>query len=185
MALNALITRRTIRQYDPEYIIPKEYVQAIMEAAILSPTSKDIQDIDLLAVTSREKIEKVSKITLDSIDDDGRGKFMKRIENFKVKNPITGDAGCLFCLLRNERATEPEKTLVHEGIFQMAIMVAAREFGLHSMALGCMKQADKASLEKELGITPGSFLIGVVVGKAVDKPFFIDKKRLNKCYYLK
>ena len=183
MALNALITRRTIRQYQPDYKIPTYVLKAIIDAALLSPSGHNVQDIDLLAVTNREKIEQVTKITLDTIEEEGRKKYLKRIKNFKVKNPITGDAGCLVCLLKNERWT-PERIQVHEGIMEMALMVGAREFGLDSMVLGCMKQGDRAAMEKVLGIEPGRLICGVIIGKAVDKPFFIPKKSLAKATYL-
>lgn len=183
MALNALITRRTIRQYDPDYKIPSYVLKAIVEAALLSPTGHDVQDIDLLAVTNRKKIEEVTKITLDTIEEDGRVKYLKRIKNFGVKNPITGDAGCLICLLKNERST-PERTPVHEGIMEMALMVGAREFGLGSMVLGCMKQGDKPAMEKVLGIEPGRLICGVIIGKPAEKQFFIPKKYKCKATYL-
>ncbi|KAH0795182.1 nitroreductase family protein [Histomonas meleagridis] len=184
MALNALITRRTIRQYQKDYIIPEAELKAIVDAALLSPTGLDVQDVDLLVITNRQKIEEATKVTLDTIEEEGRIKFMKRINNFKVQNPITGDAGCLICLLKNERST-PDHTPVHEGIVEMALMIASREFGLQSMVLGCMKHADRSAIEKVLGIEPGRLLCGVVIGKPVEKPFFIPKKFKAKATYLK
>ncbi|KAH0789487.1 nitroreductase family protein [Histomonas meleagridis] len=183
MALNALITRRTIRQYQPDYIIPEAELKAICNAAILSPTGFDSQDIDLLAVTDRKKIDEISKITLDTIGKEGRDSFMKRVDSMKIKNPVTGDAGCLICLLKNERSS-PMHTPVHEGIVEMSIMIAAREFGLQSMVLGCLKGADMRAMEKVLGIESGRLLVGVVIGKPIDKPVFIPKKLKAKISYL-
>ena len=183
MALNALITRRTIRQYQPDYIIPEAELKAICDAAILSPTGFDLQDIDLLAITNRKKIDEISKITMDTIGEEGRNSFLKRADNLKVKNPVTGDAGCLICLLKNERSS-PTQTPVHEGIVEMALMIAAREFGLQSMVLGCLKGADMGAMEKALGIEPGRLLVGVVIGKPIDKPVFIPKKVKAKVSYL-
>ena len=185
MALNALLTRRTIRQYAPDYIIPEVELHAICEAAKLSPTGHNIQDIDLVCVSDRKKVEEVTKITFATLDKEGQKAYLKRIKKFGVKNPISGDAGVLVCLVKNERAKEPQRTLVHEGIIEMGLLIAAREFGYQGMVLGCMKQGDKAAMEKVLGIEPGKLIIGVVLGKPADKVLFHPKKIFSKVTYLK
>ena len=158
--------------------------KVIWDAAILSPTGNDIQDIDLLVVTNNQKIDEISKITLNTIEENSRNKLIKRIHNFNIQNPITGDAGCLICLIKNERSSS-EPTPIHEGIIEMSLMIAAREFGLQSMVLGCMKHTDRESIEKVLGIEPGHFIVGVVIGKPIEKPFFIPKKIKAKVSYIK
>ena len=184
MALHALITRRTIRQYVPNFKIEKPVLKAIIDAALLSPTAHDIQDIDLVAITNKKVIDEISKVTLNTIDEDGRTKFLKRKKFFNIENVITGDASALVCLVKNERATNPMWTNIHEGIIQMALMIGAREFGLQSMALGCTKKADKETIEKIIKVDKGSFLMGVVLGKPIENPFFIERKSLCKARYI-
>ena len=40
--LEILKHRRTIRNYDPDYQIPKEHLDEILNEAQISPTSKDL-----------------------------------------------------------------------------------------------------------------------------------------------
>ena len=58
-ALEALEKRRTIRNYDPDWKIPKEQLDKIMHAAVISPTTCDFQGQDFLVVTNKEKISKI------------------------------------------------------------------------------------------------------------------------------
>ena len=58
-ALEALEKRRTIRNYDPDWKIPKEQLDKIMHAAVISPTACDFQGQDFLVVTNKEKISKI------------------------------------------------------------------------------------------------------------------------------
>ena len=53
-AIEAIERRRTIRQYDPDYVIPKEIMDKIMNAAQLSPTACDFQGQDYIVVTNKE-----------------------------------------------------------------------------------------------------------------------------------
>ena len=47
--LEALKYRRTIRNYDLDYQIPKEQLDEILNAAQIAPTSKDLQEVDFMS----------------------------------------------------------------------------------------------------------------------------------------
>ena len=53
--LDVLKYRRTIRNYDPDYQIPKEQLDEILNAAQISPTSKDLQEIDFIVLRNKDK----------------------------------------------------------------------------------------------------------------------------------
>jgi nitroreductase len=61
MALAALLSRRTVRQYDPFYEIPKDVLRKILEAALASPTAANMQGLDLVVVTNKSVISSTSK----------------------------------------------------------------------------------------------------------------------------
>ena len=60
--LAALERRRTIRNYDPNWQIPKDQMDKIMNAAQLSPTACNFQGQDYIVVTNKEKLAKLEKI---------------------------------------------------------------------------------------------------------------------------
>ena len=55
--LEILKHRRTIRNYDPDYQIPQEHLDEILNAAQISPTSKDLQEVDFIVLRNKEKIK--------------------------------------------------------------------------------------------------------------------------------
>ena len=79
--LEALERRRTIRQYDPDWQIPKDQMDKIMHAAQLSPTACNYQGQDYIVVTNKEKLAQMEKIVIDSLPEDNFKKhFVQRKE---------------------------------------------------------------------------------------------------------
>ena len=66
-ALEAIERRRTVRNYDPNYQIPKEIMDKIMNAAQLSPTACDYQGQDYIVITNKEMLDKIEKVTLEGL----------------------------------------------------------------------------------------------------------------------
>ena len=54
--LEALNTRRSVRNFDPSFVIPKEDLDKIIKAALNSPSAINLQEHDLIVVTNKEKI---------------------------------------------------------------------------------------------------------------------------------
>ncbi|MFM8659202.1 MAG: nitroreductase family protein, partial [Candidatus Nitrosotenuis sp.] len=50
----AIESRRAIKNFDPNYTIPKQEIDKILSAAILSPTSYNIQNWRFVTVTNKE-----------------------------------------------------------------------------------------------------------------------------------
>ena len=67
--LEALKHRRTIRNYDPDYEIPKEQLDEIINAAQISPTSKDLQEVDFIVLRNKTKIDEIEKIILNEFPE--------------------------------------------------------------------------------------------------------------------
>ena len=53
-ALEALEKRRTIRNYDPDWKIPKEQLDKIMHEAVIFPTTNDFQQQDFLLFQTKK-----------------------------------------------------------------------------------------------------------------------------------
>lgn len=178
--LEALKTRRTIRQYNDTYAIPKEILQEIVDAGLDSPTARDLQAINLVVVTNREKIDEITKVSYDSWPEERQKVFDARIDDLGIKNTISGDASCIVFLIQDKEKANPLFIGVDAGIMTMAMMTAARRFDLHTMCLGCLLWGDKAGVEKKLGVPDDSLIMALAIGKARDGPIVIrDKTR--KC----
>ena len=92
--------RRTVRNYDPNWQIPKEQLDKIMHAAQLSPTACNFQGQDFIVVTNKEKLAQLEKIVLECLpEDDFKKHFVERRERHKVKNVVTCDAPCVVLIV--------------------------------------------------------------------------------------
>lgn len=178
--LDALATRRTIRQYDPTYKIPKDVLDKLVAVGLDSPTARDAQGIDLVVVTNLEKIDELTKISFDSWDEERKKGWNERVETYGVKNVVSCDAPCLIFFVNNGNAV-PHFLGVDAGIMTMAIMAACREFDLHSMCIGAMTWGNKAGVEKALGVPEGSLVMVLAIGKARDCELILKKKE-RKCH---
>ena len=160
--------RRTIRQYE-ETQIPKADLQKIVDATLRAPTAMNVEDINIIVVTNKSKIEEISKISMDSFSPEIKANFEKRIESLGVKDTITCDAPCVMYFYTNERKSEAFSFL-HCGLQLMSAMVAAKDLGYDTMTLGVYRRGDVTKIEAALDIPSGSFIIGLAVGKAKPNP---------------
>ncbi|KAH0793994.1 nitroreductase family protein [Histomonas meleagridis] len=182
--LQAIETRRTVRQYQADYTIPKEDLQKIVDIALSSPTGMNAQGIDLVVCTNRAKIDEATMITFHSWDEAKQARWNNRKQDYGVKNVVSCDASCIVFLVKNERA-DPNYVEIDAGIMSMAIMEATRHFGLQTMCLGALLWGDKAGLEKCLGIEEGKMVMAVAIGKPIEGELkLIDKKQLCKATYI-
>ena len=177
--LEALQSRRTVRQYDRNYSIPKDVLNKLVDIALESPTARDAQGIDLVVVTNREKIDELTKISYDSWDEDRKKGWAERVETYGVKNVVSCDAPCLFFLVANDHCI-PSYLGIDGGIMLMSIMAGCREFGLQSMCIGAMTWGDKAGVERALGVKEGSLVMILAVGKPVEGELKLKQKE-RKC----
>jgi nitroreductase len=167
-AIEALERRRTVRQYDPDYEIPKDIMDKIMNAAQLSPTGCDVQCQDYIVVTNKEKLAKLETIILECLpENDFKKHFVERRERHGVKNVVTCDAPCVVLVVKNERANE-DWIKMDAGIASMAIMTAAQNFGIESMCFGVIAlKTTQDKCEEIFGLKKGSLLVGIALGKPI------------------
>lgn len=183
--LDALETRRTIRNYDPDYAIPQETLDKILNAARLAPTACDFQEIDFIVVRNKEKLDKCRDVVLEAMpDSDMKKHFIDRTKNHGVKNQVTCDAPVMILFVRNERGLDLWAG-IDAGIASMAVMTACKHFGLDSMCLGIVATQDtQAKCEEFFGLKKGSLLLGTCIGKALGEQKLKEKVLRNKVTYM-
>ena len=178
-ALEALNTRRSVRNFEPSFVIPKEDLDKIISAALNSPSAINLQDHDLIVITNKEKIAEIDKIVFPICSPQFQEKFKKRQEEFGTINPVTYDCSALVLIVENERAQEKWGNL-DAGIISMGLMIAAEALGYNSVTLGiiAMPEVEKLfGLEKKL-------VLGVAIGKAKKKVNIHPKENLRKVKYI-
>ena len=178
--LEALKHRRTIRNYDPDYQIPQEQLNEILNAAQIAPTSKDLQEVDFIVLRNKQKLDQIEELILKEFPEDIRQKFLDRRKQYGVKNVITCDAPVVVLLIRNERK---EKFVdVDGGIAAMSIIMAAQHFNIESMCLGIITRFPK--VEEILGLEKNSLILGVALGKIKGEPIVKEKTIKSKISYM-
>ena len=183
--LEAIKSRRTVRQYDPTYTIPDDILQQLIDIALDSPTGRNLQGIDLLVVTNRAKIDEATMITFNSWDESARERWNHRKEQYGVKNVVSCDAPAIFFFVKNENADD-QFVQIDVGIMVESLMAAARHFDYHSMCIGALLWGNKAGLEKCLGIPEGKLLMALAIGKSsTPNPIVSEKTRKCKATILK
>ena len=183
--LEALERRRTIRNYDPDWQIPKEQMDKILHAAQVSPTACDFQGQDYIVVTNKEKLASLEKIIIESLPENNFKKhFVERKERHGVKNVVTCDSPCIILIVKNERADE-NWIKIDSGIASMSIMMAAQNFGIESMCLGVVAMdCTQAKCEELFGLKKGSLVLGVALGKPKGEIKLRERKIKNKVSYI-
>ena len=178
-ALEALKTRRSVRNFEPTFVIPKEDLDKIISAALNSPSAVNMQEHDLIVITNKEKIAQIDKLVFPLCPPQFQERFKKRQEEFGTINPVTYDCSALILIVENERAQEKWAN-IDAGILSMGIMIAAEGLGYHSVTLGivAMPEVEKLfGLEKKL-------VLGVAIGKSKKKVNIHPKETLRKVKYI-
>jgi nitroreductase len=177
MALAILAARHTVRAYDASYAIPRDTLDQILHAALISPTARNQQEIDLITIANRQKLEDISNTIVAGWPADLRTSRTERVTKSGVKNILTCDASALIFLVRNERAAGP-MVPIDAGIIVMSIAVAAKSLDLDTMILGLVAAGDKAKTEAALGVPAGSLEIAIAVGKAQPNAEVLTNKQI-------
>jgi nitroreductase len=177
--IEALKTRRTVRQYDATYTIPRDHLERLIDAALNAPTGGDLQELDILVLADRAKIDAATKISFDSWPVATTDRWNGRHAQYGVANVVSCDASAIFFFVANERAATVPFSDIDAGIQAMAVMAAARGFGCHTKCLGALQWGNKARLEAFLGIPEGRMAMALAVGEPKDRPLVLpDKQRL-------
>ena len=179
LAVDALNHRRSIRNFDPSFVIPKEDLDKIIKASLNSPSAVNYQEHDLIVMTNKEKIAEIDKVCFPIVPQKFQEKFKMRQKEFGTINPITYDCSALILIVENERAEE-KWSQVDAGILSMGIMIAAEGLGYGSVALGIIARPE---IEKLLGIEK-KLILGVAIGKPKEKVNVHPKENLRKVKYI-
>lgn len=161
--IEAIEKRRTYRLYDQNWTCPKEDLEAIVNAALKSPSACNRQCLDVIAITNREKIDRICEATLRTVKPSAKKALLNRRDE-GCKNVITCDAPVMFLLVKNDRA-QPMFLDIDGGIMTESIMLTATKFGYGTMCVGIFRQAD---LTEEIGAKPGEVVMGICMGKVAE-----------------
>ena len=179
MALAALKRRRTIRNFDPEFVIPKEQLEEIMNAGTIAPTGMNTQDVDYICITNKDKIKAISKTAYEGFPKEVKASFDVRKGKYSVKDVVMCDCSAVVLAVKNERGSE--YSAVDAGLGIMSIITAAQEFGIDSMCLGCIVSP---KVEELLNLQKGSLVLGLALGKVRGKPIVDKKEIVSKVTYI-
>lgn len=169
--------RRACRAFTDE-AIPREDLEKIVHAGLITPTAMNQQDIDILVVTDKEKLQVAGDKTLGVLPPETLARFEKRRKDLGVKNPITYDAPAFFLLHINERKYEG-MSMFHAGSMTMSIVLAAKKLGYDSVIVGIIS-ANYGDWEETFNLKKGSLCIGISVGKRRPDVTFLPKEILCK-----
>jgi nitroreductase len=167
MSLPILTERRSVRQYQKSKPVPKNVVQSILDIAVLSPTGKNIEGLDIVALNNYDKLKTIFDGLYESYPPQIQGFLNERKTSLKVDSPATGDAPLVFFIYKNERY-EDHLGQIDAGILTLAIVAAARSQGLETLILGVVQAGNKSEIEKAIAIPENSLIIGVAAGYPVD-----------------
>ncbi|EAY14310.1 nitroreductase family protein [Trichomonas vaginalis G3] len=166
--------RRTIRHYDQNWVCPKEHLEAIVNAALKSPTACNRQSIDLLVITNKEVLDKIGEVGLNTLKK-GTKEHMEERKHEGYKNVFTCDAPVLFLLVKNDRVN-PLYTDVDAGIMCESIMLTAASYGYGTMCIGVLRATD---LYEAVGIHKEDLAMAVCMGKIEDG--YVPPEKPIKC----
>lgn len=177
--LSSIEARRTIRDYDHSFVIPKEHIEAIANHALMAPSACGFQGCDVYVVQNKEILKKIEEKSLESLPERAVPYFTERREKLGVENCVTCDCQAFFMVVKNERADE-RYVYVDAGIMAESIMLAAVSLGYVTMPVGAVMYSD---LSDTLPVKKGDIIMAVAVAKGVEHPYIPEKPIRAKVHY--
>lgn len=169
--------RRACRAFTNDKI-PREDLEKIVHAGLITPTAMNQQDIDILVIQNQEKLQAAGDKTLSKLAPEQLARFEQRRKDLGVKNPITYDAPAFFLLHINERKFQ-NYSMFHAGSVAMSVVLAAKTLGYDSVMVGIIL-TNGGDWEEAFGLEKGSLCVGIAVGKARPGITFPPKEILCK-----
>lgn len=177
--MEILHNRHTVRNYDPNYEIPKEQLESILDAARVAPSYMNMQDIDFIVVNNRKTLQKITDAAESSWDEGIKGHILSMKEQFKVENVLTCDAPTVVFLVKNNNPSP--KVDVDGGLVAMSICVAAADVGLSTMVMALPICEPVAKI---IGTELEKMVICVAIGKARPDAHVTKRTRNNVIRYI-
>ncbi len=152
-ALQALTSRRSVRQYKPDPV-PRETIEAIVDAGRLAPTARNVQPCEFVVVT-----DVAMRAALAQINEYGK---------FITQAPV-----CIIVL------SKPTKYYLEDGSAAATNMLnAAAALGLGSCWVAGDKKPYAARIVEMIGAPPDMRLVAQVVVGYSDEVSTIRKRTL-------
>lgn len=177
--LEAIRSRRAIRKYKDKDLTG-EQIDALVKAALLSPSALNEQPWHITVLTNRDIILEWEKTIVQHFVDTNNHRFIEH--NKSRNNKIFYDAPVVFVIsMRENKAMDV-------GIMAQSIAIAAKGMGLDSVILGLPKVAFEARYEgkwsRKLGF-PQDYVYGISVAVGYgDEPGRNREPDMDKVSYL-
>ena len=176
--LKTIIARRAIKHYDPNFVIPKQDIHKLLEYAILSPTSFNMQHWRFVVVEDKKIREEIRKAAFDQPHVSEASLLFVMCANLKAwhENPerYWKDAPeevqkMILPMIENFYKGKPQlerdEAIRSIGIAAQTIMLTAKSIGYDSCP---MIGFDPQKVAKIINL-PKDHIIGmlIAVGKAI------------------
>ncbi|MBE3102425.1 MAG: nitroreductase family protein [Firmicutes bacterium] len=179
--LEAIYNRSSIRGYRATPV-SKEQLEALVNAALASPTARNLQKLYFSFVTDQEMINELELATYDYFVEMKDENTLKLLDSRNKK--IIYDAP-LFVAISNEK--ENNFGRIDAGIAVQSMAIAAKSLGLDSVILGFpgMAFASKRGdyFREKLRFPEGyDYIIGIAIGTAAVAKAPHEKDRSKVVY---
>lgn len=163
--LDAIKSRRSIRKYDPNAVVPREHITQMLEAAMMAPSACNTRPWEFIVVESGEIKEKI----------------MKAMPYTQML--ATAPAAIVICGRPDLQEHICEGFWPQDcGAAAQNILLAAKELGYGTCWCGCYPLAQRvADMQKVLDVSSIPFAV-IAVGKAGETPDargFLDETRVK------
>lgn len=156
--INTIMARRSIRAYKPEPV-DRAVMDKILKAAINCPNAMNAQPWEIRVVDNPEFIEGTTKIYVEKMKNDPRG---ARMIDSTFVNMYRNAPTVVFIAINDGRFSP-----IDCGILSATMMLAAKSYGIGSVALGgpveFFKSAEVAEYYAKLNI-PETHHLALVLG---------------------
>ncbi|GAB6258558.1 MULTISPECIES: nitroreductase family protein [Peribacillus] len=152
--------RRSVRQYDPEYVMTEEEIREILEIAIQAPSSSNLQPWRFLVIQDKQTQQELLPIANNQqqiVDASAVIAVLADIEGYKNAERIYGELvnkgimkneikePYVASILHNYGNFSAEKALsvamIDGGLVSMQIMLAAKAKGYDTVPMGGFDEA--------------------------------------------
>ena len=168
-AMQTLLTRRSIRKFKPD-MLPRETIDAIIEAGLYAPSGMNTQNTVIVAITDREIRDRLSRANASVMGAE--------------RDPFYGAPVVLVVLAEKSRRTH-----VHDGSLVMGnLMLAAHALGVGSCwihrAAETFEQPEWKAWLVSLGLEGDYEGIGnCILGYAEGDPPIAAPRREGRVFY--
>mgnify|MGYP000900370289 CR=1 FL=1 len=167
MALDAIFTRRSVRQYQDKPV-EKEKLLTILKAAMQAPSAANQQPWEFLVIENKDTLKKMTCLSL-------------------YASCLAKAAAAILVLKKEKGMPWPDSVDQDLGAATMALMLAAVDLGLGSVWLGAAPYADRIERMKRMfGLPDGISVYSVIaLGYPSDKDanHFEDRFRKSSIHY--